>query len=241
MAPPIAGSTGVQSHSDYVVKVLLHGLTGPVAGRAYSEPMVRLGANPDGWIADVASYVRTSFGNSASLVTPADVARVRAGSGPRDTPWTVDEIERVLPLPLIPDASWKATASHNAAAAAGAFSLAAWNSGVAQQPGMWFMVELPRVSEIVEIQFDSPVAAGRGAASAPPASGFPRGYRVETSTDGTAWRVAAAGTGSTGGTVIALPPVQARFVRITQTATVDGAPVWSIQRLRLFQGRGRAE
>jgi mono/diheme cytochrome c family protein/glucose/arabinose dehydrogenase len=241
MAPPIAGSTGVQSHSDYVVKVLLHGLTGPVAGRAYSEPMVRLGANPDVWIADVASYVRSSFGNNASFVTPADVARVRARTGSRDTAWTVDEIERTLPLPLIPDSSWKATASHNAAAAAGAFSLAAWNSGVAQQAGMWFTVELPRVSEIVEIHFDSPVAAGRGAAPAPPASGFPRGYRVETSTDGAAWRIAAEGQGTTGGTVIVFPPVQARFVRITQTAAVDGAPVWSIQRLRVFQGRGRTE
>jgi hypothetical protein len=29
--------------------------------------------------------------------------------------------------------------------------------------------------------------------------------------------------------------VPARFVRITQTASVEGAPPWSIQRLRLYR------
>jgi glucose/arabinose dehydrogenase/mono/diheme cytochrome c family protein len=238
MAPPIAGSTGVQAHSEYVIKVLLHGLTGPVAGRAYSEPMVRLGANPDTWIADVASFVRTSFGNSASLVTPADVARVRARAGSRESPWSVGEIERVLPTPLIPDSSWRATASHNSAAAVSAFSLATWNSGVPQEEGIWFTVEMPRQVEVVELQFDSPVPAGRGAAAAVPVSGFPRGYRVEVSTDGTTWRAVADGQGTPGGTAIAFAPVQARFVRITLTAIVAGAPVWSIQRLRVFEGKG---
>jgi hypothetical protein len=44
----------------------------------------------------------------------------------------------------------------------------------------------------------------------------------------------AEGQGSTGGTVIPFAPVDARFVRITQTTTTGQAPVWTIQRLRLF-------
>jgi hypothetical protein len=58
--------------------------------------------------------------------------------------------------------------------------------------------------------------------------------------DGTTWSAPVAtgeGTGQT--TVIAFAPVQAKFVRITQTATVDAAPPWSIQRLRLFEIAGR--
>jgi hypothetical protein len=55
------------------------------------------------------------------------------------------------------------------------------------------------------------------------------------STNGTAWSAPVAkgeGVGQT--TVISFAPVQAKFVRITQTAAVADAPPWSIQRLRLF-------
>ena len=39
--------------------------------------MVPMGANPDEWIADVASYIRNSFGNTGAMVTPEQVAAVR--------------------------------------------------------------------------------------------------------------------------------------------------------------------
>ena len=234
MAPPLAGSAGVQAHRDYVIKVLLHGLTGPVGGRTYNEPMVSMGANTDAWIADVASFVRTSFGNSGSLVTADDVARVRAATAARDAAWTVDEIEGALPAPLIPDASWKATASHNGNRAADAFTMAAWSSTVAQAPGMTFTIELPAAARIREVVFDSPVAAPAGASADTRAPGFPRAYRIEVSSDGALWRPVARGTGRLGGTSVAFAPVEARYVRIVQTADVESAPVWTIQRLRLF-------
>ena len=77
MAPPLAGSPRVQGHRDYVIKVLLNGLTGPLDGKTYRDVMVPMGGT-DEWVAGIASYVRTSFGNSGGMVTPADVARVRA-------------------------------------------------------------------------------------------------------------------------------------------------------------------
>ena len=58
--------------------------------------------------------------------------------------------------------------------------------------------------------------------------------------DGTTWRPAFAGAGSGRTTVAAFAPVQAKFVRITQTASVDGAPPWSIQRLRIYRAIGEA-
>jgi mono/diheme cytochrome c family protein/glucose/arabinose dehydrogenase len=81
---------------------------------------------------------------------------------------------------------------------------------------------------------------GFGAQPTPAALGYPRGFAVTVSMDGTTWSAPVAtgeGTGQT--TVIAFAPVQAKFVRITQTATVDAAPPWSIQRLRLFEIAGR--
>ena len=88
------------------------------------------------------------------------------------------------------------------------------------------------------------IAGGRGRGgradvpSAPPAplrSGYPRGYRVEVSNDGSSWQTVADGRGTGTVTRIAFPVVQAKYVRITQTAATPDAPPWTIQRLRLYE------
>jgi hypothetical protein len=56
--------------------------------------------------------------------------------------------------------------------------------------------------------------------------------------DGSAWTPVAEGQGTGQSTVIAFDPVRAKFVRITQTATVEAATNWSIQRLRMFEVAG---
>src|SRR5690606_27275797 len=53
MAPPLTGSPRVQGHRDFVIKTLLHGLTGPVGGRTYTQVMIPMGQQTDEWIADV--------------------------------------------------------------------------------------------------------------------------------------------------------------------------------------------
>ena len=68
----------MQGHRDYVIKTLLHGMTGPLAGQTYTQVMLPMGAQTDQWVANVSSYVRNSFGNSAPFITAAEVARVRA-------------------------------------------------------------------------------------------------------------------------------------------------------------------
>ena len=199
MAPPLAGSPRVQAHRDYVIKVLLQGLTGPVDGRSYPEVMVPMGGSSDEWVAGIASYVRTSFGNSGGLVTPADVARVRAETAARKALWTVPELEASLPR-LLDSQQWKLSASHAPEAAAGAATLRGWNSGVPQTAGMWFAVELPQPALVTEIQFDSAGAgggggrAGRGAPAPPaPDSHSARGGRWRSS------RGARGGSGAAGG------------------------------------------
>ena len=162
MGPPVAGSPRVQGHRDYVIKTLLHGMTGPLAGQTFTQVMVPMGAQNDQWIANIASYVRNSFGNSASFIAPADVARVRAATAGRKSMWTFAEIEATLPRLMPAEPSWKATASHNAERAANGLSLAAWTTAAPQEPGMWFQVELPQPATVAEIQFDSGPPGGRG-------------------------------------------------------------------------------
>ena len=66
-------------------------------------------------------------------------------------------------------------------------------------------------------------------------AGYPRGYAVTVSLDGKTWSAPVAqGQGAGTSTVIAFAPVNAKFVRITQTAS-GTAPAWSIQRLRLYR------
>jgi mono/diheme cytochrome c family protein len=253
LAPSLVGSVRVNGHRDYVIKSLLHGLAGPVDGKAYPQVMVAMGSNKDQWISDVTSYVRNSFGNTGTFATPQDVARVRSSTGDRKTPWTVAELEASLPRPLVPDGSWKVTASHDQPPApqanaeggynflgnaAGALSFLGWTTGVPQQAGMWLQIELPAPLVLTEIQFTSSTIGGRG--GSPPAQTFPRGYRVQVSADGSTWSPPVAeGQGAPGTTVITFAPVSAKFVRITQTATVSDAPPWSMRLLRLYQAPSR--
>jgi mono/diheme cytochrome c family protein len=232
MAPSMAGNPRVTGHGDYVVKTLLHGLTGPIEGRSYPQVMVPMGTNSDQWIADVATFIRNSFGNSASVVSAADVARVRAETAGRAQMWTQADLDASLPRPLTADAAWRVTASHNAELAAGAIDRTGqpgpgrWNSGIGQTDGIWFQVELPRPTLIAGLEFESV-----------PQNTFPRTYRVEISMDGTAWSApVATGVGAGRVTSIGFAPVEARFVRITQTtaAAINNVPVWAIGRLRLF-------
>ena len=164
MAPPLAGSPRVLGHRDYLIKVLLHGLSGPIDGKAYNggAVMVSMGANTDEWISDVANFVRNAFGNTARpYVTAEQVAAARKISARRG-PWTLPELERTVPALLENMTDWQLSASHNPDAAANISTNAGrWDTDGAQQPGMWFQIELPEPAMLTEVQFDSS-AGGRG-------------------------------------------------------------------------------
>jgi mono/diheme cytochrome c family protein len=251
LAPSLVGSERVTGHRDYVIKAILHGLTGPIDGRSYPQVMPANGANRDEWVADVASFIRNGFGNAAGFVTAVDVSRVRAATSDRKTPWMYEALQATVPRPLIPDATWKVTASHHAPPtpspnAAGGFSMPpdpmgalnylGWTSGVPQEAGMWFQVELPQATRLTELQFTtSAIGGGRGA---PVQWTTPRGYRIQVSSDGTNWSAPVAeGAGVDGTTIVTFAPVSAKFVRITQTETVTNAPPWSMRLLRLYEAR----
>jgi hypothetical protein len=90
----------------------------------------------------------------------------------------------------------------------------------------------------------TPAAGGRGGfggPATPPIVGYPRGYSVQASLDGKTWSKALAeGKGEGARTIVAFPPTRARFLRITQTATVPDAPNWSVNNLRIYEAPGPA-
>ena len=80
LGPPLASSPRVLGHQDYVVKTVLHGLTGPLDGKTYPDVMIGMGQNSDEWVAAISSYIRNSFGNRGVMISAADVTRVRAAT-----------------------------------------------------------------------------------------------------------------------------------------------------------------
>ena len=66
-----------------LIGVVLNGLQGKteVKGEVYFQAMAPHNFLSDQQIADVLTYIRNSFGNSASMVKAEEVKEVRAGKG----------------------------------------------------------------------------------------------------------------------------------------------------------------
>ena len=78
-APPLAGSPRVRGDKTALTQLLLNGLTGPVDGKTYTDKMPSMWAQSDEWIAAALSYIRNSgdLGNKSSVITPAEVKKIR--------------------------------------------------------------------------------------------------------------------------------------------------------------------
>lgn len=245
MAPSFVSSQRIKMHGDYVIKILLHGLTGDIDGESYGEGlMIPMDGNSDQWIASAASFIRENFENEAGLVTVDDVARVREETAGRKTPYRYDELLASIPRLLEPQPDWQVRASHSAPTRVGgtgdpvgAFSFEGWTTGVAQDKGMWFQVALPAEKTITEIHFNSPqISRGWREGSPPPLQTHPRNYIVQISSDGEKRsNPIAGGEGSPPAMRIQFKPVKTRYIRITQTGGINSEnEPWSMQELKLY-------
>ncbi len=96
--PPLAGSEWVLGRKEIMVRILLHGIDGPFAvnGNTYSGQMPTWSQLSDEQIAGVVTYVRGSFGNTASAVDPAMVAAIRKETSSRTQSWREAELKQEL-------------------------------------------------------------------------------------------------------------------------------------------------
>ncbi len=94
-APRLTGSAWVLGDPGPLLRILLHGLEGPleVDGRIWDQDMPGLGGGLDAEIAAVATYIRREWGHGAAPVDTRQVAEVRAATAEREEPWTVAELE----------------------------------------------------------------------------------------------------------------------------------------------------
>ena len=100
--PPLAGSEWANAREVAVpIRIVLHGLMGPitVARQHFNSAMPPYGTNQpmdDSAVAAVLTYVRSAWGNTGSVVTPAEVAAQRAATASRTTPWTAKDLQALL-------------------------------------------------------------------------------------------------------------------------------------------------
>ena len=101
--PPLADSDWVLGDKDKIIKISMYGLMGEIEvnGVKYNGAMVPpgmpMGSLNDQQIADVLTYIRNEWGNSATAVSVEEVAHVRSSIGERGAMqmWTAAELNTV--------------------------------------------------------------------------------------------------------------------------------------------------
>lgn len=102
VAPPLLNSKLLGGNKNTAIRIMLHGLAGPIDGKRYpGDLMPSMGMNGDDWIASVLSYSRFEFArgprNGPDAVSPfisaEEVRKVREFTASRSKPWTVKELE----------------------------------------------------------------------------------------------------------------------------------------------------
>jgi hypothetical protein len=210
-----------------MIRTLLHGLTGDIADQSYTGIiMAPMGNQSDEWIASIASFVRANFENESSIIQPEEVARVRQQTADRSKPYTYEELMSSIPQALTPTDGWKLTASHSESIRKGssasphaALTFEGWTTGVTQETGMWFQIELPEVHRITELSFVSPpISRGWREGSPPPLQTYPHAYKLSVSTDGKSWTdLIPEGKSADNPGKIRFAPTEMKFLRITLT------------------------
>lgn len=97
-APPFVGSEWVLGSPNRLIRIPLSGLSGPlqVKGQEWGLAMPAMGAAlSDDDLAAVLSYMRQSWGNKASAITPEQVKAVKGEIKGRAQPWSASELNAV--------------------------------------------------------------------------------------------------------------------------------------------------
>ena len=122
----------------------------------------------------------------------------------------------------IPSTPWQAQASHNQADVGKAFDSdpdTFWDSKAAQQPGMWYELDLGQIQTVERIKIESP------------GQGFAVGYALSVSTDRTNWEVVHEMPLNWMSIDASFTPRSVRYIKIKQTGTPSWGAHWLISEI----------
>jgi mono/diheme cytochrome c family protein len=85
MFPPLYDNEKVTGMSAEIIRIVLFGMEGPIVvnGKNYNQPMPPQSYLSDKQIAEILTYIRSSWGNKASAVSPAEVLKARKLGKPK--------------------------------------------------------------------------------------------------------------------------------------------------------------
>ena len=228
IAPAFSGSPRVQGHLEYIVKTLLHGLTGAIEGKEYEGVMIAMSSNDDQYIAAVASYIRNDFGNSGSFVSADYVAKIRKDTEQKDGNYQYDALLAEVPKVLAPQDNWKVTASSTSLQGVGStrdpsyvFGFKGWKTDGNLKNGSWFQVELPKAAALTELSFESRDEMNLGK------------FKVMVSLDGKQWIEVAQAKGNQGANTVSWDNnTEAKFLKIESLE--EGEKPWNMRKLNIY-------
>jgi mono/diheme cytochrome c family protein len=96
--PPLAGSEWVLGQPNRLVRIVDHGVCGPipVKKQLYNSTMPSIPFLENDELAALLSYIRQEWGNDASPVSPETVAKTRAAIAKREIAcWKASELDQV--------------------------------------------------------------------------------------------------------------------------------------------------
>ncbi|CAN5664522.1 hypothetical protein BH11VER1_BH11VER1_16850 [soil metagenome] len=94
--PPLAGSEWVTGGTERIARVLFHGLSGSVSvkGASYNNIMPPQGHLSDKELANVLTFIRNSWGNQGTMVTPEMITKTRETVKDHVGPWTSADLDK---------------------------------------------------------------------------------------------------------------------------------------------------
>ena len=97
VAPPLVDSEWVLGSEQRLVRVVLHGLTGPlqVKGRSYRLDMPAFAVFGDDEIAGILTYIRREWEHTAAPVEPATVQTIRSATSGRHEAWLQEQLLKI--------------------------------------------------------------------------------------------------------------------------------------------------
>lgn len=98
--PPLTNSEWVQGDEGRLIRLVLNGMQGPILvhGQEYNNVMTPHAFLTDEQVANVLTYVRSTFENEAGPITMEQVARVRE-TNTQEGLWLASELEGTVGIP----------------------------------------------------------------------------------------------------------------------------------------------
>jgi mono/diheme cytochrome c family protein len=231
IAPSFHNNPRVIGNTALLVNLVLNGMQGPIDGVNYTGGMMpSIASNGDEYVANVLTYIRNDFGNSASMITAKDVAAIKQMNNASTSMWSQELLEHKFAKEITNKDQWKVSTNFAVHPKLNIARLTdnikegqLFSSQEKREKGQAITIELPNIVNITEVIVDSTGLT----------DDYSRHYTIEFSLNGRQWH-----------TVINNPAAiefnqeqtlghQAKFIRITNQIGGNRRK-WRLNEISLF-------